>query len=314
MRSGMIKRIIVLILAVALLISSIFIIRSCSAPPKYEEIEARFRQLIEDSHEVNVILFGEGLPTYPHVSDPKSSTEVIHTGEYVTSADGKEKERLIYYYYALDDENTVVAYRDSYLEDFAYALVSKVEMSTDELKAKFPAKDGDNATYYEEIYSSVSEKRYCYTIPYEEAHYDFYYTSADAAGYDYVRLDAKYRTVDDIKKLAESVYSLSYTTSIYTSLFDGISSGVAVEPPKFFETTASNGSFLLAQSNTYETMKVEKRVFLFETAKINKLSSNKKLVRISIDSYLPSNPDKVINSEITIVYENGDWFLNNPTF
>ena len=160
----------------------------------------------------------------------------------------------------------------------------------------------------------MSEKRYCYTIPYEEEHYDFYYTSADAAGYDYVRLDAKYRTVDDIKKLAESVYSLSYTNSIYTSLFDGISSGVAVEPPKFFETTASNGSFLLAQSNTYETMKVEKRVFLFETAKINKLSSNKKLVRISIDSYLPSNPDKVINSEITIVYENGDWFLNNPTF
>ena len=63
MRSGMIKRIIVLILAVALLISSIFIIRSCSAPPEYEEIEARFRQLIEDSHEVNVILFGEG-PDY----------------------------------------------------------------------------------------------------------------------------------------------------------------------------------------------------------------------------------------------------------
>ena len=187
-------------------------------------------------------------------------------------------------------------------------------MSTDDLKAKFPAKDGDNATYYEEIYSSESEKRYCYTIPYEEEHYDFYYTSADPAGYDYVRLDAKYRTVDDIKKLAESVYSLSYTTSIYTSLFDGISSGGLVEPPKFFETTASNGSFLLAQSNTYETMKVEKRVFLFETAKINKLSSNKKLVRISIDSYLPSNPEKVINSEITIVYENGDWFLNNPTF
>ena len=44
MKSGMIKRIIVLILAVALLISSIFIIRSCSAPPKYEEIEARFQE------------------------------------------------------------------------------------------------------------------------------------------------------------------------------------------------------------------------------------------------------------------------------
>ena len=314
MRSGMIKRIILLVLAVALLISSIFIIRSCSAPPDYEDIEARFRQLIEDSYEVNVVLFGEGLPTYPHVSDPKSSTEVIHTGEYVTSADGKEKERLIYYYYTLDEEDTVVAYRDSYLEDFAYALVAKAPMSAEELKAEFPAKDGDNAAYYEAIYSNESKKCYCYSIPYEEAHYDFYYTSADDAGYDYVRLDSDYRTVDDIKKLAESVYSLSYTTSIYTSLFDGISSGGVIMPPKFFETTASNGSFLLAQSNTYEPMKVEKRVFLFETAKINKLSSNRKLVRISIDSYLPSNPQKIVESEITIVYENGDWYLNNPTF
>ena len=84
--------------------------------------------------------------------------------------------------------------------------------------------------------------------------------------------------------------------------------------PKFIETTASNGSMMLAQSNTYGAMKVEKRVYLFETAKIKKWSSNKNLVRLTVDTYLPSKPDKIVEREITLVYENGNWFLGNPTF
>lgn len=314
MKLNLTKRIIILVLAILLLVASIFLIRFCSAPPKYEEIEARFKQLIEDSYEVNVVLFGEGLPTYPHVTDPKSSTQVIHTGEYTTNSDGEEVERLIYYYYTLDEKNKVLAHRDSYLEDYAYALLSSKPLSEDELKAGFPKKAEDENEYYREIYASEEEGRYCYSIPYEEPHYDFYYTSRDDEAYDYVSLDAEYRTVEDIKKLAESVYSFSYTSSLYTSLFDGISSGGVIEPPRYLETTSSNGTRMLAQSNTYEAMNVEKRVFLFETAKINKLSSNKNLVRIEIDSYLPSNPDKITNVEITLIYENGDWYLNNPSF
>ena len=312
--SNTLKKILLLVLAIALLVGSVFVVKTCSAPPKYEDIEARFRQLLEDSHEVNVVLFGEGLPVYPHVSDPKSSTEIIRTGEYVTNSKGEEVERMIYYYYTLDSENTVVAYRDSYLEDYAYALVSETELDATALKERFPAKADDTAVYYENIYSNADKKQFCYTIPYTEAHYDFYYAPSDAENYDYVSLETDCRSIDDIKELAESVYSLSYANSIYTTLFDGIASGGVIETAKFIETTASNGTLMLAQSNTCEPMKVEKRVYLFETAKINMLSSNKNLVRISIESYLPSNPDKIIESEITLVYEGGDWFLNNPSF
>ena len=145
MKISLAKKIIILVLAVALLVGSVFIIRLFSAPPKYEEIDARFRELIENAYEANVIMFGDGLPVYPHVSDPKSSTNVIHTGEFTTNADGDEKERLIYYYYAIDPEYTIVAHRDSYLEDYAYALVSKTQMSADELRSKFPASEGDTA-------------------------------------------------------------------------------------------------------------------------------------------------------------------------
>lgn len=308
------KRIIVLIVAIALLISSIFIIRGCSAPPKYEEIDARFRELIDAAYEVNVIIFGEGLPVYEHVSDPKTSTSVIHTGEFTANADGEQRERLIYYYYTLDTENTVIAYRDSYLEDYAYALLASEPQTQDALKEKFPAFEGDTAKYYEEIHADSAKKQYCYTIPYTEKEYKYYYTAQDDAGYDYVRLDSGFRTVDDVKDKIEEVYSYDYATSMYGSIFDGVASGDAVMVPKFIETTASNGSMMLAQSNTYGALKVEKRVYLFETAKINKFSSNKNLVRISIDSYLPSNPDKITTREITLVYQNGDWYLNNPTF
>lgn len=308
------KRIIVLLVAIVLLVGAVFAIRSCSAPPKYEEIDARFRELIDASHEVNVILFGEGLPTYEHVSDPKSSTEVIRTGEFIENENGEQKERLIYYYYTLDEENTVFAYRDSYLKDYTYALLSETKLDTDALKQKFPAKEGDSATYYTEIYANESEKRFCYTIPYEEKKYDYYYTVADDETYDYVRHDSMFFTIKDIKEKVETVYSDEYSNSIYGSVFEGTAAGDSVMTPKFIETTASNGSMMLAQSNTYGAMKVEKRVYLYETAKINKLSSNKNLVRITIDTYLPSNPKKIVEREITLVYENDNWYLGNPTF
>ena len=46
MKISLAKKIIILVLALALLVGSIFIIRLFSAPPKYEEIDARFRELI----------------------------------------------------------------------------------------------------------------------------------------------------------------------------------------------------------------------------------------------------------------------------
>lgn len=308
------KRIIILILAIALLIGSVFLIRLFSAPPKYEEVDARLRELIELSHEVNVIVFGEGLPTYERIYDPKSSTNVIHTGEYVTNSSGDEVERLIYYYYTLEDEHTVIAYRDSYLKEFTYALVSEKQMSADELRTLFPISEGDTAEYYAEIHADADAKQFCYTVPYVEEHHDFYYAASDDKNYDYVKTDAKCRSIDQIKELIATVYSKDYANSLYGTLFDGVASGGVVMKARYTELKASNGATLLAESNEYEPMKVEKRVYLYDTAKIRYFSSNKNTVRILIDSYLPSNPSKITTREITIVKQNGNWFLANPTF
>ena len=52
------------VLALALVVSSVFIFRSCSAPPDYEEIRDRAEELIEKSFDINDILWGEGLVRY----------------------------------------------------------------------------------------------------------------------------------------------------------------------------------------------------------------------------------------------------------
>ena len=84
------KRALILILALVMLISSSMTLGGCSKAPEYYEIEARFRELVEASYDVNKILFGEGLPTYERVYDRTVSSYEIYDS---------------YYYYEIDDEH-----------------------------------------------------------------------------------------------------------------------------------------------------------------------------------------------------------------
>ena len=106
MKNSTIKRIIILILAIALIIGSVFIIRSCNAPPEYSEIEARFKELMKNSQDVNVILFGDGLSLYPKI--------------YETSHTFTDKEGNKYYYYTIDDESLGTVYRYRRTENLFY--------------------------------------------------------------------------------------------------------------------------------------------------------------------------------------------------
>ena len=60
------KRILILLLALWMLAGVVMGLGSCSKepPPELDEVYDRLVQVIEASHEVNVLLFGMGLPTY----------------------------------------------------------------------------------------------------------------------------------------------------------------------------------------------------------------------------------------------------------
>ena len=56
---------------------------SCSKPPEFSEISERFRELVLASYEINKIFYGEGLPTYERVTDPRETTELFEKKETV---------------------------------------------------------------------------------------------------------------------------------------------------------------------------------------------------------------------------------------
>lgn len=286
------KKIICLILC---LITVLAAFTSCTRVPDIEEIRGRLSELIEASYEVNVLLFGEGPATYERVYDPKASLKFYKN---------KETEETFYYYYIEDGEvGKILAYREkAYGNDFSYLLVTE----------KSDAKEAEKLVYTDE-----KEGLYYFSIEYEEKEAEFYYDADFPKDYDVVRLDEKYLNIDMIKKSAEKVYSKAYLDSIYETLFTGVlistetSDGLITA--RYIEYEDKNGVLWFMESNTYEPLVSEKRIFDVSTATIAR-GSKARRVRIDIESYLESKPEERMTVTINLALENGVWYLDNGTY
>ena len=243
------KKIICLILCLVCLLPTM---TSCGKP-EYVEIEDRFRELIEASHEINVLFWGEGLETYERIYDPLSTLNVY------TVTDPNDPETVLSrtYYYELRDETygRVIAFRSSYLVPYSYVQVLETEDST-----RTPH------------YVSESGKTFCYLLEnYEEPDYEFFYEDDDPSDYDYVRLDAPYQTVSQIKEAAEKVYSPEFLASHYDVLFvgtAGLTDSVTGLSARYIERADDEGATYLMQSNTYEALITERRIYDFSTVEM----------------------------------------------
>ncbi len=308
--------------AVVLIFGTVVVARLLSAPPKYEEIEARVKELVEKSKNVDEILFGEGLATYKRIVNPADDLKIHKTNEFFENDSGIKFEKIVYYYRTLD-EREVYACRDNhengyqYLNGYYYIYVSKSELSEAEisaLKSDFPVVEGAQAPYGHEFYSLVysAQGAYSYAIPYVEEEYEFYYSASDDAEYDYVRLDAPYSSVTEIRELAESVYILSYVDGIAQSLFDGAEAGGYIERARFVQK--EDGSIAsLMQKNT-DLVEIEQPVYDYSTAKIQWWTSSKNKVRILIKGTRPSTPDVVEDFIIQLQRRNDVWYLQVPLY
>lgn len=294
------KRKICLLMAFVLLLGTVFSLTSCSKPPEYTEIEARFRELVEASQEVNVLLFGEGLPTYERVYDPLSGVKV-HTVPDPSDPENEEKITRFYYYELKDPTyGRVIAFRTSYLAPYSYLqLLSE--------------KDESREVYY----ISPEQDTFGYVLEnYTEPKYEFFYQTDDPMEYDYVRFDCEYATVSHIKELAQTVYSPEYLEAIYEWLFigtTGVVESVDGLSARYIEYSDDDGQVYLMESNTFEPMVKEKRIYDYETAEIVK-PSNKKYVNIEIDSHLESKPEEILRVRISMQLVNGVWMLDGPTY
>ena len=307
-------KVLAIVLAFALIISSVFIIRSCSAPPEYSEIRARVEELIEASFDVNDVIWGEGLPTYERVESPKR--EIFETDDTYTDEDGKAQPLNYYYYYVTNIDDEIVAFRreKDYQADFKYAYVSKKSLSKADLASLYPLPEGADGSdeLYAEVFADAQEGIFAYLIPYEEKECDFYYSSSDPKNYDYVRHDSTFLNVNAIKSYIRTVYSPDYADSLDQVLFDGVEGGGVVKLPRYDEVDY-RGS-MLASLNTYEPLFTERRVYLYETAQIDRGSSNDTSVVVEFLTYLPSNPDKKVTASLSFVLDSGVWYLASPTY
>ncbi len=286
------KKVVLIAVSLALLLSTCICFTSCSKPPEYSEIEARFKWLVEESAEINKVLFGVGLPTYERIYDPWEDMEV-----YKPEGDGK----YIYYCYIQDKEyGEILAYRAGVLEAKKYL---RIENEAD------PAAEA--------VYVDTEKGKYYYLIEGYEEPERYYYTSSSPMNYDYVTPDSPYLSVDAIKQAAERVYSKDYLeNSVYVALFTGasVSDGLASLYARYIEYhDPSDDVTSFMMSNEYDPLITETRVFDFSTAEMVR-PSNKKLVSIRIESYLPSDPSNRITVTLTMVNQDGEWFLDSATY
>lgn len=183
---------------------------SKSKAPKLNEVKERFSYLLDNSYEINEMLWGDGLPTIVYGSD-------------------EDKEHKIY------DEKT----------------------------------------------------------------FD---------GYEYIRDDCKYKTIEQIKTDAEKIYSKSYLKNIYVQIFDGYTlDSEHYNLAKYIENT--KGFFCYSLDEDL----VDKLVFDHSTMKIVN-PSRADYVNVEISAAPENNPSATFKMKVSFILEDGEWYLDSPSF
>ncbi len=277
------KKIIITMFLAALLLPAL---ASCAKPPELGEIRDRVEGLIEASHEINVIFYGEGLPTYPRVTSVYDQTLTY-------------SEKYDVYYYVFDDsvQGKLVMYFDKDTNNYKFARIVEA--------ADVKESDGTPILHDEE--SGV----YLFATEYTEAKPEYVYNEKDIEGYNVVRTDAKYVSIDEIKSAAEEVYSAEYLKGVYEAAFTGLSSG-SVSSGGVIGARFIEQEYLLRQSASAKNYITAKRIYDYSTMKIVR-PSNDKIVNITIDSHLEGS-DEILNVRLTLVLQDGQWYLDTPTY
>lgn len=140
------KRTLTLLLAVLMLAGSVMGLASCSASepaPDIDQVYDRLVQVIEASHEVNVLLFGAGLPVYPRGD---AEDELVH--RYYGVADNGQQFVTPYAKYAsIAEMQAAIAavYSTEYRESLYESLFTG--FAADEMSVVMPARFSEDERF-----------------------------------------------------------------------------------------------------------------------------------------------------------------------
>ena len=133
------------------------------------------------------------------------------------------------------------------------------------------------------------------------------YFNDEIVGYNRVIEGTSYLTVESIKEKAEEVYSSEYLSALYETAFDGVITGNNSAYLRFYD----DGRWFY--QNIFATdFELSERIYDYSTMEIVKPSSND-YINIKIESYTLENSER-ITVNLSFTYENGNWYLDSPTY
>lgn len=319
------KRLIAVIVAIALILVSLgvfLVVRHIknNRPPELESLRPRVIALIDASHEINEIFWGEGLSTHPRVYQEYYTRVPFYLqkeGERYIFSETQTDYKLYYYTFTDAEVGDILAYQYCLkVSDGVYIDVEKGDALTisDKIKYRYARVSSE---WEEGVIFEAGGKYYIPLPSYVEKEADFYYNSSDPEYYDYVRDDAGYLTTAAIKSKAEGVYANDFLSSVYESIFTGIKvsenqNGTLYA--RYIDHTDSEGNGYLMKSNIWTAVNVS-RGYLYDTMRMSeKRKSNATDVYIDIDSYVPGKEGETQTITLAFTLQDGAWYLNSATY
>lgn len=133
------------------------------------------------------------------------------------------------------------------------------------------------------------------------------YSNESLSGYDRLNDNSPYITVDAIKGEAERVYSEEYIEALYEGAFDGVMTGNTGAYLRFYD----DGNYLYQNSTLYD-FTLNERIYDYSTMEIVEPSSAD-YINVNVESYSLAD-GKRIEVTLSFTFENGDWYLDSPTY
>ncbi len=133
------------------------------------------------------------------------------------------------------------------------------------------------------------------------------YIGESNRGYEQVMELSPYVTIDEMKTQAQYYYSSAYCDQLFERCFEGVlHEGVTV-----LDYAMLNEK--LYQSTAREELVKREKIYLYDTMEIVRPSSDE-YVNVEIQAYYEDEPRNVFTEKISFAYEEGNWYLDTPTY
>ena len=135
-----------------------------------------------------------------------------------------------------------------------------------------------------------------------------YYGLSDTS-LEYVSSYTTSRTMNEIREDMEKVYGTAYRESVTESLFTGYA--MADQDNTVLPARYSDDGSRLYQNRYVRSLVAGVRTYDYASMEI--VSGNATYMEVSIRSYPANRPGEWTVSNLSFVYENGNWYLDGPS-